>query len=161
MLYSCIVGYHKSVFDMNWLVWIYILAFFVLMYEVHFIKTANGKYLENLIRLFRLHKTLFLSLLSNFFAILKYCKGNCFTTVVKDGKSAIGSQCMFPFIHKGVQYQRCTYENSGDNQPWCSLKVDENGEHVSGQGRWGVCGKHCPKYYCKKFHLHSRDIRIT
>ena len=30
-----------------------------------------------------------------------------------------------------------------------SLQVDENGNHVTGQGRWGICGLHCPKYYCK------------
>ena len=68
---------------------------------------------------------------------------------MKEGKSAIGNECKFPFIHKGIEHHGCTYEDSNDNHPWCSLQVDENGNHVTGQGRWGICGLHCPKYYCK------------
>ena len=28
---------------------------------------------------------------------------------------------------------------------WCSTKVDGQGDHVSGQGHWGVCGVECPR----------------
>ena len=31
-----------------------------------------------------------------------------------------------------------------NNLPWCSTKVDRNGEHISGQGNWGNCDETCP-----------------
>ena len=31
-----------------------------------------------------------------------------------------------------------------DNRPWCSTKVDDNGVHISGQGKWGYCDPECP-----------------
>ena len=31
-----------------------------------------------------------------------------------------------------------------DVKPWCSTKVDDNGVHISGQGKWGYCGQECP-----------------
>ena len=27
-------------------------------------------------------------------------------------------------------------------QPWCSTKVDDNGQHIT--GNWGDCGPDCP-----------------
>ena len=68
-------SFNKSEFEMNWLVWIHILTFFVLIYAVDYIRMENGKYFENLICLIELHITLiqlfhiaiFLDLLFNFF----------------------------------------------------------------------------------------------
>ena len=36
---------------------------------------------------------------------------------------------------------------------WCSTEVDDDGVHVSGQGKWGICGPGCPirKYFEKHF----------
>ena len=31
-----------------------------------------------------------------------------------------------------------------EEKPWCSTKVTEIGEHIAGQGNWGVCGQKCP-----------------
>ena len=31
-----------------------------------------------------------------------------------------------------------------DVRPWCSTKVDNNGAHISGQGKWGYCDPDCP-----------------
>ena len=73
--------------------------------------------------------------------------GKCFTTVLKEGKQAIGNECKLPFIHKGIRYNGCTLKDSNDNQPWCSLAVDKKGVHLSGQGSWGHCGYYCPKKF--------------
>ena len=31
-----------------------------------------------------------------------------------------------------------------EEKPWCSTKVTEIGEHVEGEGNWGLCGQKCP-----------------
>ena len=33
---------------------------------------------------------------------------------------------------------------------WCSTKVDENKDHVSGGGFWGYCSESCPPFDVKK-----------
>jgi len=55
----------------------------------------------------------------------------------------VNAACIFPFIYRGKEYNKCTYEK-GDDTPWCSTKVDANGNHVSGQKQWGYCGEQCP-----------------
>ena len=30
------------------------------------------------------------------------------------------------------------------NLPWCSTKVDEKGNHISYQKKWGNCDETCP-----------------
>ena len=40
---------------------------------------------------------------------------------------------------------RCTTTDTEDGLDWCSTKVDEEGQHVTGQGDWGVCGPDCPR----------------
>ena len=59
--------------------------------------------------------------------------------------------CVFPFTYKGIKHNKCIFE-AGDETPWCSTKVDENGKHVSGQDQWGYCEETCPidgkKYRC-------------
>jgi len=50
-----------------------------------------------------------------------------------------GFACVFPFKYKGKQYQSCS--GIDETKPWCSHKVDSNGEHVS--GRWGYCAASC------------------
>ena len=49
-----------------------------------------------------------------------------------------------------MTYHECVVDNDG---AWCSTEVDDDGVHVSGQGKWGICGPGCPirKYFEKHF----------
>ena len=51
----------------------------------------------------------------------------------------MGAPCIFPFIFNGISYQGCTLAEASDNEAWCSVKVDANGNHVGGEGKWGTC----------------------
>merc|ERR1712013_813751 len=48
--------------------------------------------------------------------------------------------CQFPFIIGSKTYDRCTVDY--DSAPWCSTKVDGDGNHISGY--WGYCTDSCP-----------------
>lgn len=80
-------------------------------------------------------------------------KGPCFTTTLKDdvvfgtGEKTTGPECKIPFIYKGKRYNGCTLEDSSNKRPWCSLSVDEKGEHIG--GRWGDCVSSCPNDFSK------------
>lgn len=60
--------------------------------------------------------------------------------------------CVFPFKFEGKTYDGCTYHISKngerDPKPWCSTKIDSNGEHVKssrkGGKHFGHCSKNCP-----------------
>ena len=49
--------------------------------------------------------------------------------------------CVFPFTFSDVKYTGCT-TILDPNNPWCSTRVDENGEHILGS--WEYCGAECP-----------------
>ena len=51
----------------------------------------------------------------------------------------MNTPCKFPFIVANVTYYSCTYDFGfvTGNKPWCSIKVDEKHNHIS--GNWGVC----------------------
>ena len=51
--------------------------------------------------------------------------------------------CTFPFIYEEVKYYNCTVVNDPDGKPWCSTKVDDDGNHVQSGGYWGHCGQDC------------------
>ena len=55
-----------------------------------------------------------------------------------------GTKCIFPFTHNGVIHKTCTKHGIEDTEykPWCSTKVDDNGNHIS--GNWGDCSQDCP-----------------
>ena len=58
-----------------------------------------------------------------------------------------GKNCVFPFKFNGVVHVACTTINGNgtpEERPWCSTKVTEIGEHIEGQGNWGLCGQKCP-----------------
>merc|ERR1719250_575054 len=48
--------------------------------------------------------------------------------------------CQFPFIIGSKTYDSCTVDY--DSAPWCSTKVDGDGNHISGY--WGYCTDSCP-----------------
>ena len=80
---------------------------------------------------------------------------SCFTV---DGPGT-GNACIFPFTFNGITYSDCPW-NENDGAFWCSIKVDENGEHIGNQGKWGVCGLGCKiepyrGYPCNGMWQHS------
>merc|ERR1719319_47758 len=56
---------------------------------------------------------------------------------------ANGSSCVFPFNYMDTTINTCTTID-GDERPWCSTQVDENGDHVANVGAWGYCDASCP-----------------
>ena len=53
--------------------------------------------------------------------------GDCMTV---SGQSS-GNECIFPFIWDGITHTSCTtHDRKPGEEPWCSTKVDGNGNHV-------------------------------
>ena len=67
--------------------------------------------------------------------------GQCFTTNDSPDKNA---QCKLPFKFDGVLRQGCITDTDPDDRYWCSTKVDENLDHIPGNGYWGYCDQSCP-----------------
>ena len=69
------------------------------------------------------------------------------------GGPADGKPCVFPFKFQGKTYSTCTnrIKHKKHNLPWCSTKVDERGNHISHQRKWGNCEedscKPLPNFY--------------
>ncbi len=62
----------------------------------------------------------------------------CFVT---EDKRNITRRCIFPFTFKGLEYHGCIADDEFAGKFWCSTKVDEEQEHVSGFR--GHCGRGC------------------
>ena len=64
-------------------------------------------------------------------------RGGCSakTCITKDNGYNTCERCIFPFRFGGKTYFKCTTSISA--YPWCSTKVDENFNHVT--GNWGLC----------------------
>ena len=53
--------------------------------------------------------------------------------------------CIFPFKFDGQTWNTCTNVDDPSGPYWCSTKVDDQGNHIGGQGNWGNCdGSKCP-----------------
>jgi hypothetical protein len=65
-------------------------------------------------------------------------KESCYVTEVKRN---ITKKCIFPFQFNGLEYHGCIADDDFAGKFWCSTKVDEEGEDVS--GLWGHCGQGC------------------
>ena len=66
--------------------------------------------------------------------------GSCYT---KSGPSP-NSWCVFPFKYKEKVYSSCTYDDAVDGRPWCSVKVDTQGDVITGvSDQWGHCNDAC------------------
>merc|ERR550519_1558321 len=63
--------------------------------------------------------------------------GSCLT----EGGNIVGAPCVFPFRHRGVTYNSCTYAG-GFDKPWCSTATDRRGNHIL--GNFGDCNSACP-----------------
>ena len=60
-------------------------------------------------------------------------------------KTKAGKQCQFPFKHKGVLYFGCPPDPVEAGEHWCSIKVDKDGNHITGGGFYGLCKTECPR----------------
>lgn len=67
----------------------------------------------------------------------------CHTT--PDSKDP-GAKCIFPFKFKGETYHGCPPDLGDPTRGWCSTKTDSDGNHVSGEGKFGYCGNSCPTH---------------
>ena len=61
--------------------------------------------------------------------------------ITVEGGDDVGSNCAFPFIFGGKEYNGCT--TLFDDDPWCFTLVDDDGVAVNGAGKWGYCGPEC------------------
>ena len=94
----------------------------------------------------------------NFVLILMSCYcaisgtfNSCRTSSSDSGEGDRGqldAPCQFPFTLRNKTYYACTFDYSHITgyKPWCSTKVDRNGNHISGGKNWGVCddNRNCP-----------------
>ena len=53
--------------------------------------------------------------------------------------------CVFPFRYRNKTHLGCTTEDAVDGLAWCSTKVDEAGNHVTGQDEFGPCAATCSR----------------
>ena len=53
-----------------------------------------------------------------------------------------GCQCIFPFTLYGIKHDACTLQETPNGKPWCSVKVDDQGNHLD--GHWSACSSECP-----------------
>ena len=77
----------------------------------------------------------------NFSFTGKEATGGCLTT--NDGP-AKNVPCIIPFKFLDVERNGCIIDTDPDDRHWCSVKVDENLDHVGGGSNWGYCQQSCP-----------------
>jgi hypothetical protein len=74
---------------------------------------------------------------------MEFPKNNSDGCTVIEKKSRDVKPCIFPFKYSGQTLSQCTTLKDPDDKPWCSTKVDGNGNHVPSGGFWGHCGQDC------------------
>eukprot|EP00095_Tigriopus_kingsejongensis_P004780 maker-scaffold77_size404793-snap-gene-2.16 protein:Tk04780 transcript:maker-scaffold77_size404793-snap-gene-2.16-mRNA-1 annotation:"serine protease easter precursor" len=67
-----------------------------------------------------------------------HCAWSCQTIPTESG-TPTPQACLFPFIYRGLVYNKCTSDYDPEVKPWCSVRLNSEGEHVSGDGGWGHC----------------------
>lgn len=82
-------------------------------------------------------------------------EGVCLTS--KDSK-APEKECVFPFTFNNFTYNGCPTDPTDETKTkrWCSTKVDETGNHITGGDNWGYCTEGCsPEIFPDEFKLGS------
>jgi len=82
-------------------------------------------------------------------------EGVCLTS--KDSK-APETECVFPFTFNNFTYNGCPTDPTDETKTkrWCSTKVDETGNHITGGDNWGYCTEGCsPEIFPDEFKLGS------
>merc|ERR1711962_802202 len=64
----------------------------------------------------------------------------CLTSADSEAPEA---ECVFPFTFNNFTYYGCPTDPVDETKRWCSIKTDENGVHVEGEGTWGYCTVGC------------------
>jgi hypothetical protein len=77
-------------------------------------------------------------ILLSYVNIIKEPNECCYVT---EDERNITRKCIFPFKFNGLKYHGCVADDEFAGKFWCSTKVDEEREHVSGFR--GQCGQHC------------------
>ena len=77
---------------------------------------------------------------SRIFQKCRNCRAKKCSTV---GGASPNASCVLPFIYDNKEYHSCIYGPFSDGIPWCSTKVDENGNHISKKGHWSYCSDSC------------------
>ena len=55
-------------------------------------------------------------------------------------------KCIFPFKWNGNTYYGCPIDPDDNSKTWCSTRVDQGGNHITGQNKYGFCNEACPKH---------------
>lgn len=63
----------------------------------------------------------------------------CYILPPNNGDSYSSIPCVFPFKYKGLTFHACTKAFDFQRKLWCSVKVNDDGEHSEGDGNWGHC----------------------
>lgn len=50
-----------------------------------------------------------------------------------------GLPCVFPFKFQEFTFEGCTTITDPEKRPWCSTKVDDAMNHITGEGHWAHC----------------------
>ena len=61
--------------------------------------------------------------------------------------------CIFPFTFDGVKYFGCPKDLFEEDKRWCSTKVDADGNHVTGQNKYGFCSPNCPIHNDGEYYI--------
>jgi len=70
--------------------------------------------------------------------------------VTKGGPAGSGVKCQIPFVFKGIQYWGCPVDLVDASETWCSTKVDDKGNHITGIDAYVFCSSSCPKHKQEK-----------
>ena len=55
-------------------------------------------------------------------------------------------KCIFPFKWDEKTYYGCPIDPNDSSKTWCSTKVDQEGNHIVGQKKYGFCNEACTNY---------------
>merc|ERR1719402_883266 len=70
--------------------------------------------------------------------------GECRTKQTSKKNMRSNGACIFPWTHRSKTYDGCKDDPENPGETWCSTKVDSDGNHVTGEDEWGLCGDGCP-----------------
>ena len=82
---------------------------------------------------------------------------NCVTVA----SPSTGMKCMLPFKFRGLFFNACPSDPSPTGNPWCSTKIDDNGEHIYEGPHWGECSPDCPTENEQTLRMHHNESSMS
>lgn len=67
------------------------------------------------------------------------CEGGSWKTYRNEWYTVNNHKCLLPFTYKDETYFECT--SVGQNEPWCAIQKDHDGNFILKDGTWGTCQK--------------------